>query len=351
MGLILSSLDRLELVSVARDGLAQGRFVKRANALVLLDDGHKASVVAKFLLLDEATIRRWLEVYRSAGLEGLLTLAYEGSVCRLDEGQQEAVVAFVEETNPASTSLIAQFIERRFDVSYSRSGLLMLLNRLGLVYQLPEAVPRHVDEQAQARFIANYEALLNGLAPDEHVVFIDAVHPTRQARRSGVWVRKGTRIVLPQASGRERLNLHGAINLETGQTQILETEVVNAASTIALLEAIVAAHPKASLIHVPLDQARYHHAKAVKDWLKASKAPLKLHFLPPYCPHLNPIERLWAVMHQNITHNKPYNTFKEFRQALLIFLKHTIPKNWTQYADQITDNFRIISLENARILK
>jgi transposase len=33
---------------------------------------------------------------------------------------------------------------------------------------------------------------------------------------------------------------------------------------------------------------------------------IELHFIPPYCPHLNPIERLWAVMHKNVTRNKCY---------------------------------------------
>ena len=52
-----------------------------------------------------------------------------------------------------------------------------------------------------------------------------------------------------------------------------------------------------ALIHVFLDNARYHHAKLVQDWLSRRDCRIRLHFIPAYCPHLNAIERLWGVMH------------------------------------------------------
>ncbi len=63
------------------------------------------------------------------------------------------------------------------------------------------------------------------------------------------------------------MNIHGAIDLETGQTRIREVLTVDAMSTIALLMSIEALYPAMRLIHVFLDNARYHHAKLVRDWL------------------------------------------------------------------------------------
>src|SRR4051812_20815430 len=71
---------------------------------------------------------------------------------------------------------------------------------------------------------------------------------------------------------------------------------VNALSTIALLVAIE--YPAMRIIPVFLDNARYHHAKAVQDWLAMPGRRIRLHFVPAYCPHLNPIERLWGLMHK-----------------------------------------------------
>ena len=115
-----------------------------------------------------------------------------------------------------------------------------------------------------------------------------------------------------RSSGRERINIHGAIDLETGQTRMIDVETVNAASTITLQEAIEAIYPMLALIHVFLDNARYHHAKLVQQWLARPDCRIKLHFIPPYCPHLNPIERLWGLMHRNVTHNKTYETCAQF---------------------------------------
>ena len=80
---------------------------------------------------------------------------------------------------------------------------------------------------------------------------------------------------------------------------MIEALTIDAASTIRLLQSIEALHPMLALIHVFLDNARYHHAKLVQEWLAQPGRRIKLHFIPTYCPHLNPIERLWRLMHRN----------------------------------------------------
>jgi hypothetical protein len=92
----------------------------------------------------------------------------------------------------------------------------------------------------QKDFIESYDKLLNFLGDDEAVLFVDAVHPTHAARPVGCWAPQQEKLAIAQTSGRERINIHGAINLETGQTRMIDVETVNAASTIALLEAIEA---------------------------------------------------------------------------------------------------------------
>ena len=76
---------------------------------------------------------------------------------------------------------------------------------------------------------------------------------------------------------------------------MIEALTIDAASTIRLLQSIEALYPMLALIHVFLDNARYHHAKLVQEWLALPGRRIKLHFIPTYCPHLNPIERLWGA--------------------------------------------------------
>jgi transposase len=350
-GGFLSREDRADLIALARDGSAEHRLARRANALALLDDGLSCAQVAKVLFLDDDTIRKWHTLFIEDGLEGLTRFEAGGSACQLSDEQQARVVAFVRANLPRSTQRIGAFIATEFGVVYeSRSGLIALLHRLGLEYHKPKVIPRKLDEEKQKAFIANYEKVLNSLPDDEAVLFADAVHPTHAARPAGCWAPSQENLAIEQTSGRQRIDIHGAVDLETGQTRMIEVETVDAASTIRLLESIEAFYPMLVLIHVFLDNARYHHAKIVREWLAQPGRRIKLHFIPPYCPHLNPIERLWGVMHKHVTHNKSYATCAQFADATLGFLREKVPRNWADLCDSVTDNFRIISPRNFRVM-
>jgi hypothetical protein len=64
-------------------------------------------------------------------------------------------------------------------------------------------------------------------------------------------------------------------------------------------------------------------------------------FASTYCPHLDPIERLWGLMHKHQCHET---------SAALTFLREEVPKKWDTYCDKVTDNFRIISPKDFRVL-
>jgi transposase len=115
------------------------------------------------------------------------------------------------------------------------------------------------------------------------------------------------------------LNIHGAIDLETGKTLMIEAVTVNAISTIMLMRAIETMYPGKRLIHLFLDNARHHHAKLVQAWLARPGCRIKLHFVPAYCPHLDSIERLWGLMHKHITHDRCHQTFGDFKAAALTY--------------------------------
>ena len=193
-------------------------------------------------------------------------------------------------------------------------------------------------------------AMRNSLGPDEAVLFMDAVHPTHAARPVGCWAPAKESLAIEQTTGRQRLNVHGALDLETDKTAMIDVETVDAASTIRLLQAIEAMYPLLAIIHVFLDNARYHHAALVQEWLAQPGRRIKLHFIPAYCPHLNPIERLWGIMHKHLTHNKCYATYRKFAEATLEFLRENVPRRWPEFRDSVTDNFRVIDPKDFRVL-
>jgi hypothetical protein len=77
---------------------------------------------------------------------------------------------------------------------------------------------------------------------------------------------------------------------------------------------------------------------------------VKLHFIPSYCPHTSIRERLWGLMHRNVTHNICYATCAQFAEATLGFLREQVPRNWAHFCDSVTDNFRLISPKNFRVM-
>jgi len=350
-GGFLSPSQRAELLALLRSGRTEQRVARRANAMLLLDDGWSCERVAEVLYLDDDTVRSWRKTYDEGGLAGLERFEAGCSASHLSKAQEEAVEAWIAATLPRSTRQVGAYIEKEFGVVYkSRAGLIALLHRLGFEYAKPETIGRKLNAEKQKAFIEAYQKLLNSLGPDEAAVFADAVHPTHAARPVGCWAPAKENLAIEQTSGRQRLNVHGAIDLETGKTTMIDVETVDAASTIRLLEAIEAMYPLLAMIHVFLDNARYHHAVLVQEWLAQPGRRIKLHFIPAYCPHLNPIERLWGVMHKHLTHNKCYATYREFAEAALEFLREKVPKNWPEFCDSVTDNFRVINPKDFRVL-
>jgi transposase len=350
-GGFLDQTIRADLITLVRNGKAETRLTRRANALLLLDDGMSCQEIAKVLYLDDDTIRYWYELYSEKGRIWLADFGYKGRACELTAAQQDALKSWVAQSLPQTTTVVGEWIEKSYGISYSRSALIKLLRRNDMEYRKPELVPPKLDPVKQQAFIDGYEKLLNTLGDDEAVVFADAVHPTHAVRPAGCWAPKDTKIAIAGTSGRQRLNLHGAVDLETGATRMIEVTTVDAVSTIALLMAIVTMYPTKRLIHVFLDNARYHHAVLVQEWLARHGSRIKLHFIPIYCPHLNPIERLWGLMHRHVTHNRCHATYNDFCRSVLHFLRQEVPKNWAAFCDSVTDNFRVINPADFRILK
>ena len=82
----------------------------------------------------------------------------------------------------------------------------------------------------------------------------------------------------PPTPGRRRVNINGAIDPERLKPVVRCDDTINAGSTIALFEQLVAFHPMAVCIYVICDNAPYYRSKALQDYLKAAR--IQLVFLP-----------------------------------------------------------------------
>src|SRR5208283_2055616 len=198
----LSAEDRADLIGLARDGSAAHRLARRANALVLRDDGFSCDRVAAALFVYDETVRRWHWLFMEDGLEGLTRFESGGSCPRLAEDQEAKLKAWIAATLPRSTRQVGAYIEKEFGaVDESRSGLIAMLHRLGLESVKPETIGRKLEPERQKDFIEGYEKLLISLGADEAVRFVDAVHPTHAARPVGCWAPAKENLAIEPTSG------------------------------------------------------------------------------------------------------------------------------------------------------
>ena len=200
----LTPAERAALEALLRERKAASLKVRRGNALLLLDDGFAPIDVARVLYLDEETIRAWKRSFDGDGLGSLDLNAYSKRDGHLTEDQEEQLATLFRARPPKTTDEVRAIIAKLFDVTYSRSGAIKLMGRLGFCYKKPKALPMGADEAAQIAHIEAYEALLNGLESDESVVFADAVHPEYQSRPAHGWFPKDEKVAIkprPDASG------------------------------------------------------------------------------------------------------------------------------------------------------
>lgn len=315
------------------------RICDRIKAVLLFDEGWNLKQIAHVLLLDDETIRIHIQDYKNAYK---LKADHKGSFSKLDPMQTKCLLSHLENTTYLYVKDITSYVRCIFGVSYSIAGMTFWLKQHGFSYKKPALVPGKANRIAQELWLKEYEHLKKTLPYGETICFLDGVHPTHNAKSAYGWIRKGTRKEIFTNTGRKRLNLSGALNIFSKNVFIREDTTLNANATVKFLQELELNYPEATKIHIFCDNARYYKNRIVQEYLAHSK--IEMHFLPPYSPNLNPIERLWKLMNECILYNKYYEKFKDFKEAVMGFLQETIHKEpmSSKLRKRITDNFQLI---------
>jgi len=315
------------------------RVCDKIKAILLLNSGYSYEQIAEVLLIDDSTIRRWYRLLQEKGINSLLADNYIGGASKLIEKQQQQLVQHLENNVYLTAKEICAYVRKQFRVDYTIKGMTSLLHTLGFRYKKPRHIPGKANIDAQLDFIKAYDKLKKKKKEQDRIYFMDGVHPLHNSQPAYGWIRKGTEMVIPSNTGRQRLNLNGAYNLEDHKAIIQEAESINAQSTVSLLEEMMRNQPL-GMIYVILDNARYYRSEMVRVFVKRNKR-IKLVFLPPYSPNLNIIERLWKFFKKHVTYNTYYEKFAVFRDYCLRFFKN-LEKYRVELETLMTDNFQLI---------
>ena len=320
MKLELSDNDVLELKILHRAERDRKK-CDRIKAILMFNKGYSAVEIGTVLLIDENTVSGWKDRYlkRKNTQEWLRTqcIGYQG---KLDKDQESQIDTYVQENLVSDARQVQSFIKKEFKKTYTISGVIELLHRLGFNYKQTTLMPAKIDPEKQAQFKSAYDEFKKNLKEDEVLLFLDGVHPQHNTKCSRAWIKIGEQKQIKSNSGRRRLNISGAYDPISQDILVREDKPINAETVMAFFKQIEAAYPSKASIYVIADQAPYYQNKDVKKYLETSR--VELIALPTYSPNLNLIERLWKLMRKKVINNIYYEKFADFKHAILAFFSN-----------------------------
>lgn len=312
----------------------------RIKAILLLDAGFSYRQTAGILLLDDMTIRRYEKEYRQTGVDGLLECHYQGSIGLLTKKEEEELQIYLRENIYQTVKSVIAYVYDTYGKDYSIEGMTHLLHRLNFSYKKTKVIPGKHNPEKQEQFKKEYTDLKKNKKPEDKIYFLDACHPHHNNRPFYGWIYKGEEKAIQTNSGRERLNLNGALNLENMDITVLSEETIDRHAMMRLSLMIEEKQPIGE-IHFIVDNARYNHSYELQLFLE-DHPRIHIHYLPSYSPNLNIIERLWRFFHEKLQ-NKYFEKFPEFEKAVLTFFQN-INQYDAELKTLLTDSFQTLPI-------
>jgi len=295
---------------------------------------------SKMLRLDRNTVKGYVEKYMSNGIAGLMSDNYVPYAGKLTNSEKKELSEHLEEAAYCTTKEIVVYVKKTFNAKYTVSGMHSLLHKMDFVHKYLKKVPGKADEEKQRKFIKKYKSIKQGLNPEDSMYFLDGTHPTHNSVPTRAWVKKGVDKHMNSICSRQRINIHGALNIDELSVITRYEDRLNTNSAVEMLFDLRKKQPKGR-IYAVVDNAKYYHGKNFKKYAK--ELGITLLHLPPYCPNLNLIERLWLFLLRKQIYNKFYPTFNEFQKAIKKFFRN-IKKYKDELKTLLTENFNILSM-------
>ena len=312
----------------------------RIKAVLLRSEDWTIPMISQALRIGENTVSRHLKEYQD---DNKLSIESGGSSSALNEAQTTEIISHLESNTYERTSEIISHINDKYDIVYSVPGINKWLHRNGFSYKKPKGTPYKADKDKQAEFIEKYVDLKNELKSHESIMFMDSCHPSMATKVSCGWIKRGKDKPISTTASRTRINIVGALDLNNiSETITSDYDTINSESIVSFLSKLRKNTKNSGVINLILDGAGYHRSEIVRE--SALKFNIKLHFLPPYSPNLNPIERLWKVMNEYARNNRFFSRPIDFRQSINNFLKKTLPDIGHKLNTRINDNFQKLDL-------
>ena len=300
----------------------------RAHIILLLGQGLAWARIAAVLFCSSRTIARWKGRFQHGRLDGLLGRR-RGPAARLGPRWLAVLVGWVTTQTPRAfgflrsrwcCEVIVLPLWRLHRLDVSRETVRRHLHQAGLVWRRPRPVLRREDPQ-RAAILAGLLELLQNLPEDETAVFEDEVDVSLNPKIGCMWMRRGQQAEVVTPGDNEKRYLAGSLHWRTGALITTEGPKRDGKLFVAHLHELRHRLRRYKVIHVICDNAKFHHdCWEVWEFCHQYRDRVVLHFLPKYAPELNPIERIWWVLHEQITRNHQCQSLEELVDLVLAWL-------------------------------
>jgi len=304
-------------------------FRTRVQIVLLYEGGSGAHYIAAMLGCVPATAVRVVRRFQSLGEEGLLDGRRENGQLKVDEDVRQALAELVAVSprdhgwsrNNWTRELLARSLYRQTRVEVSVTTVARMLQDLKARWGMARPIVVCPWSKARkARRLRAIRKIVDRLRAGEVAYFEDEVDIHLNPRIGRDWMLPGQqKLVLTPGKNRKRY-LAGARAVKGNDLVFVSSMRKNSDLFLALLERLRRHHPRARRIHLVLDNYGIHASRRVKQYLGKAGRIFRLHFLPPYCPEHNDIERLWRKVHANVTRNHRCKTIEELLRQVTWYL-------------------------------
>jgi transposase len=312
---------------------------RRMEALWLKSHDMPHGDISKLVDICDNTLRDYLQLYQSGGVEGLRAIKFYRPQSKLCD-HISTLEKYFREHPPATIKKAQNDIERLTGIKRSptqvrtflKKNLSMKCRRVGMLPAKadPDKQEAYLNETIQPR-------LDEAQSGKREVFFVDAAHFVLAPFLGFLW--SVIRLFLRAPAGRQRFNVLGALNAVTHELISVTNETYITAHEVCELLRHLAARQVGIPITIFLDNARYQKCALVTDLAKELK--IELCYLPAYSPNLNLIERLWRFVKKECLYSVYYPEFTSFKNAIEDCLANTQTKHKASLKTLLTLKFQL----------